>query len=536
MATGITLVQALLIGLAYSALRITQLGGTFAGPFFFSPLPMALIVGIVLGDVPQAMVIGAHLQLIYLGMVSPGGSAPSDVCIASMIGVSMAIAGGLDQDVAVLMAVPAGVLGRQLNVLIYTINVMCSHLADKHAAEGDDKGVFVAGAILPQIAKFVATIPLTIIVYVGPALAEAIMNNVPQWVMSGFATAGKLMPALGFALLLNSIGKANLMPFFFIGFLAIKYLGVPIIPVAIVAAFMAYFWLVFTSGEDSLKGFRFDTSEADEREHVLDMKDIRKVYFRWWLFAEATHNYERMLGHSFCLSMIPAINKLYGDNKDEKAAALTRHMQFYNCEVVFGSIIPGVIAAMEEQRAMGAEEITDTTITGIKTGLMGPMAGIGDTLNVGTFLPIVISLFLPLAESGSALGALGPFCVYAITGFVVGWFLCKFGYQLGSRAALQLMRSGLFNQIITAASVLGLVVIGALCSNYVSITTPLVIETISTTYAIQDVLDGILKGALTLIAIFGTRMFINKVNRNYVVAIGMLFAIGFICGALGILG
>ena len=117
MAQGITLTQVLLIGLGFYIFHTLSLGVTFSAAFYFSPLPMSLIVGIVLGDVPKAMLIGAELQLMYLGIIAPGGARPADPCIAALIATSLAISSGMSPELAVAAAVPAGLLGEQLNNL-----------------------------------------------------------------------------------------------------------------------------------------------------------------------------------------------------------------------------------------------------------------------------------------------------------------------------------------------------------------------------------------------------------------------------------
>ena len=529
-----TIVQAIIIGLIYFLFRFTQLGLTFSAPFFFSPLPMSFCVGLVLGDVSTAVMVGAQLQLIYLGLVSPGGSAPSDVAIAAMVGTSVALTTGMAPEMAVVLAVPAGLIGRQLNVLAYTINVACTHLGDKYAEEGSIKGVIMSGALLPNISKFLLTIPLVIVVYFGPTVAEAAMEAIPQWLLNGFATIGSIMPALGFAIMLNVIGKKQLMPYFAVGFLAVQYLDIPILPLAIFGAVMAFLHLTFTGkiGENAKKIEMDEESLADEK-HLLTKKDVTKSYLMWWTFAESTHNYERLLGHSFCMAMTPIIKKLY-TTKEDISAALQRHMVFFNTESVWGSVVVGITVAMEEQRAMGAN-VPDSAINGIKTGLMGPFAGIGDTLSYGTLLPIILALFVPLAKAGNPIAGIAPVLIFGILSLFIGLWLFRFGYKFGSKSALTLLKSGMFESIIMGASILGLLMIGGLVAEYVNVTTPLVITTGVGEYAIQDIFDSILKGLLPLLTLGGVYAFINKVSKNYVVAILLLFIIGIVLGGLGII-
>ena len=111
----------------------------------------------------------------------------------------------------------------------------------------------------------------------------------------------------------------------------------------------------------------------------LSKKDVVRAFWRWTFFSHANYNYERLEATGLVHSYKHVIKKLYGDNPEEYKACIQRHMQFFNTEPHIGGVIPGIVLAMEEERANGAP-ITGEAINGVKTGLMGPFAGIGDTL------------------------------------------------------------------------------------------------------------------------------------------------------------
>lgn len=146
--------------------------------------------------------------------------------------------------------------------------------------------------------------------------------------------------------------------------------------------------------------------EQNKERKTLSKKDVVKSFWRWTFFSHANYNYERLAGTGFCHAMAPIIEKLYKDNPEEYKAAVQRHIEFYNTEPHFGGVINGMVIAMEEERANGAP-ISDEAINGIKTGLMGPFAGIGDTLWQGTLTPILLSIGISLASSGSLAGPAG---------------------------------------------------------------------------------------------------------------------------------
>lgn len=129
---------------------------------------------------------------------------------------------------------------------------------------------------------------------------------------------------------------------------------------------------------------------------VLSKSDVNKSMWIFYAGAELSNSYERLQSLVFCASMIPVLKKLY-PNKEELSEALKRHLIFFNTEGTFGAIIQGIAIAMEEQRARG-ENVSDSAITGIKTGLMGPVAGMGDAIVWAAIMPIIIAIFLPMAK------------------------------------------------------------------------------------------------------------------------------------------
>lgn len=533
MEQGIALTQVLLIGLGFYIFHTLGLGITFSGAFYFSPLPMSLVVGIVLGDVPKAMLIGAELQLMYLGIIAPGGARPADPSIAALVATSLAISSNMSPELAVAAAVPAGLLGEQLNNLTYIINGACIQLADKYAEEGNSKGIFFAGAILPALPKIILTIPLMVIVYLGPTVGSAMINMIPAWLTNGLAVVGKILPALGISIAVTSIGKKNLLPYFLLGFFIVQYLSIPILPLAIFGSIMAYLHIVFTNKDDKLPGFSFDTDGESQVYSVLSKKDINKAFFIWWTFGESNHNFERYQAATFTMALSPIINKLY-EKKEDRIAAFKRHLIFFNTEALFGSVIPGIAIAMEEQKSLGAD-IPVEAITGVKTGLMGPVAGIGDTLTYGITLPIILSLFIPWAKNGSWIAGFAPPIVFAAITIPVGLALCRLGYKMGSKSVAHLLKLGIVNKIIQGASILGLFIMGGLAASYIIVATPITFNVASNPMPLQEILDSILKGILPLLTLTGIYTYINKFKGTYFKATLLVFAVGLILGAVGII-
>ncbi|PAV28377.1 PTS fructose transporter subunit IID [Virgibacillus profundi] len=277
-------------------------------------------------------------------------------------------------------------------------------------------------------------------------------------------------------------------------------------------------------------------SEKESKERILTNKDLRRTYARWFLSVEVSNSYERLQALAFCNALSGSLRKIYKDDDQSYKEALKRHLQFYNSEGTFGAVIHGVTLSMEEERAIEKENpIPEEAITGFKTGLMGPIAGIGDTLIWGTLKPIILALASSLALSGLFIGAFVPF-LFPLAVILIGYGMMKSGYVLGKESVMKLMKSGLINNIIKSASILGLFMMGALSSTYIKIKTPLEIPIKNgDPVVIQNILDSILVGILPLIAVFGIYFYFKIIGQHYNKLIGWIIVISLITGFFGIL-
>ena len=190
-------------------------------------------------------------------------------------------------------------------------------------------------------------------------------------------------------------------------------------------------------------------------------------------FLQGSWNYERMQNGGWCYSIIPAIKKLY-TNKEDQIAALKRHLEFYNTHPYVSAPVMGVTLALEEERANGAA-IDDQAIQGVKVGMMGPLAGVGDPVFWFTARPIIGALGASLAMSGSIVGPLLFFIVWNVMRFAFLWYTQEFGYRVGTQITNDLS-GGLLGKITSGATILGMFIIGALVERWVSISfTPVVL-------------------------------------------------------------
>ena len=224
---------------------------------------------------------------------------------------------------------------------------------------------------------------------------------------------------------------------------------------------------------------------------TLSKKDRMDVCWRHQ-FLQGSWNYERMQNGGWCYSIIPAIKKLYKTEED-RAAALKRHLEFYNTHPYVSAPVMGVTLALEEERANGMP-VDDQTVQGVKVGMMGPLAGVGDPVFWFTVRPILGALGASLALSGSIVGPLLFFVVWNIIRIAFLWYTQEFGYKVGTSIAKD-MSGGLLGKVTEGASILGMFIIGALVQRWVSISFTPVVSQVTQSKGAYIEWDKLPKGA-----------------------------------------
>lgn len=274
-----------------------------------------------------------------------------------------------------------------------------------------------------------------------------------------------------------------------------------------------------------------------EKKRKLQPSDIRKMFLRS-NFLQGSWNFERMQALGFCFATLPVIKRLYPDNNEQRQQALKRHLEFFNTHPYMAAPIHGVVAAMEEERANGAN-IDDGAINGIKVGMMGPLAGVGDPIFWGTVRPIFAALGASLALSGSLLGPLLFFILFNLVRLSVRYFGVVYGYKKGLNI-INDMSGGIFQKITEGASILGLFVMGALVNKWTRVNIPVVVSRIPDSTGkihvstIQTILDQLLPGLVPLLLTFGCMWLLRKKINALVLILGF-FALGILGAWLGFL-
>ena len=203
-----------------------------------------------------------------------------------------------------------------------------------------------------------------------------------------------------------------------------------------------------------------------EKKVILSKRDRWDVMWHSQLL-QGSWNYERMQNGGWAYSMIPALRKLY-PNKEDMAAALQRHLVFFNTHPYLASPIIGVTLALEEDKANGVE-VDDEAIQGVKVGMMGPLAGVGDPVFWYTVRPILGALGASMAINGNILGPILFFILWNLIRIAFLWYTQELGYKAGAAISSDLS-GGLLKKVTRGAAIMGMFVLGALIERWVSIT------------------------------------------------------------------
>ncbi len=259
----ISIVQAVLCGIVYW-LAVGNL--PFVGLWSLQrPLVCGLVTGLILGHPIQGAVIGATINLVYLGFMSAGGSMPADMALAGILGTAYAIAGGLDTDTALALAVPIGILGTIVWAGRMTFDSFFVHIADNYIEKEEYHKIWRANVLFPQIMCFCMTaIPCAFAAYFGANYIQGIINLLSGKVLTVFQIIGGLMPALGIAITLQYIFKGESRIFLFAGFLLAVYSGLPLLTLGIIALIVAIVYVQMTSANEGAVAAAYDDEDDEE--------------------------------------------------------------------------------------------------------------------------------------------------------------------------------------------------------------------------------------------------------------------------------
>lgn len=252
----INILQAALIGILYYL--------TLCSPPWFTgivhvsirqPIVSGTIVGIILGDPLQGLIIGATINTVVLGFLNVGGAIPSDPGIAGVVGTALALATNSSPEIAVTIAASFGLVGTIIWNLRSTINSIFVHMVDKAAAEANLKKVYMIEFGLVQIVTLcLSAIPVFCIVYFGADVATEILEALEGTPIRILTVIGQLLPAMGIAIILRLLSnRTGTVAFFMFGFTIAVYLQLPMIAIAVIATVIAFLYseLKYRKGDEA---------------------------------------------------------------------------------------------------------------------------------------------------------------------------------------------------------------------------------------------------------------------------------------------
>ena len=234
-----------------------------------------------------------------------------------------------------------------------------------------------------------------------------------------------------------------------------------------------------------------------EEKKTLSKKTIRKAYLDWMFWNLSVQNFERMEGPAIVKMLADVREELYPGDPEAQKEMLERHSIFFNTEPNLGSIVPGIVLGMEYEMAQGGD-VQPEFINSIKTALMGPFAGIGDSLLPGTLCPILLSIALGLCGNGEIIGPLFYIIVFLGIMLPLTWFLFSYGVKAGANAAELVLTGGIKDKVTKAAETVGLIVVGAVTASYTKFNIGLVYSG-DLSIDIASILDSLLPGLSVLI-------------------------------------
>lgn len=491
------------------------------------PLVLGPLVGLVLGDLYQGIVIGATLELIFMGNIKIGAAIPPDVITGGVLGTAFAILSGQGPAVALALAVPISILAEMAVSSLFIFRAGLNKRFATFAEDGDyiklQRLHIISGLLKPLLMGLLVFLSLQL----GAEAMKSLLEKIPAWVHEGLKVAGNMLPALGFALLMMVMFNKKVAPYFFLGFILASYLKLPMIAIGglgIITALIITNLMQREFNEEEETNMENDPSPSQ----AFSRSEIRRLFFRS-LTLEANFNFETCQNTGFAYTMIPILKKIY-TSKESMTLALKRHLQFFNTSPFGSTLIFGITAAMEEQNSRSKEFDADSINT-VKLGLMGPLAGIFDSLFWGTFKVIAAGVGTSLALKGNIAGPILFLLIFNVPHFLLRYHLTFIGYNQGNKFLHRIAGSNVMDKLTLGAAIVGLMVVGAMPALLMHVKTPLMIGGSDPEISVQSILDQIVPGLIPLTLTFLVYYLLRKNVKTTYLLLGLLI-LGFLGSVL----
>ncbi|SCI22728.1 PTS system mannose/fructose/sorbose family transporter subunit IID [Romboutsia sp. 1001713B170207_170306_H8] len=267
------------------------------------------------------------------------------------------------------------------------------------------------------------------------------------------------------------------------------------------------------------KSYYVDQQEAPK----LSKKILNKMVWRS-LFLQASFNYERMQSCGWLYGILPGLQEIH-KNKEDLSTSMTHNLEFFNTHPFLVTFVMGIVLSLEQRKA------DVQTIRSIRVAAMGPLGGIGDAIFWFTLTPIAAGIGANLALQGSILGPIVFLLLFNVVQFGLRYWLMHWSYKVGMDGIQTMTKYA--KQFTHSATILGLIVVGALIASYVGFDIVLQIPIGETSVVIQEVLDGIMPKLIPLLLTFGMYGLVKK-NVSPLINICILVVIGLLGALVGL--
>lgn len=516
------LLTALIVALAFN-------DRVFCHFFLYRPIVIGPLVGLVFGNLSMGLQVGVSVEIMFLAVVWVGTAVPPDETLSAAFATAIACATG-SAEAGIATALPISFVGQIFRQTKFsTVYEWTMRKVEKAAAKADAKGVIRWTTWIPAVIEsLLFGIPAFAGVYYGATAVQSFINAVPTWLISGISAGAGLLGAVGVALLLGTVKDKSLWPYFLVGFVFASYLGVNMIGVALIAVTcvaLNYLGDKQQAGTSEAEGH----VEADENDYrVITKHDLWKTF--WYGMAiESGNSATKQEANGFLQAMIPVLDKVYSD-PEERAEAYQRHCELFLTEGRMAELCVGIAAAMEERYAI-KKDIDPDSINSVKVALMGPLAGIGDSLIHGTLRPIFAGLACSMVTASNYTSAVGPVffvVIMTIITFGIRYFGIFKGYEGGLNLVAKMQAGGYLDRLTRYAGIAAFVVCGGFISALVYVTLNVSYTQGETVISLQETLDGLMPNLIPLLYTLLMYWLIDKKKVNVVLLMYITMAVGII--------
>ena len=518
----------------------------FLHTFFYRPICIGPLVGLLFGNLPMGLIAGVTIELMFLATVFVGTVTPPDEVTSVALATAFAcISGNLWAGIAV--AIPIGIAGQRLKqIRNNTAFEYTQKKLEEAAARASARGIVAWATLVPTLIEgLFFAVPSFLLLYFAAAPLQSAFDHLPYEVLLGIAIGSSLVGAVGIASFLGTIKNRSAWPYFIIGFVAMAYFGIGIVGVALIACAATALSLHSERKTQRSENSGLESTPADVTQNEpgedsnstapqkkLTRRDLRKTFI-YSLAIESGCSTSKQEAPGFTQAMIPVIESVY-DTKEEKADAYTRHTQLFLTEGRVAQFIVGVVAKLEEQRA-ATRDVEAEDILLYKSALAGPLAGIGDSLLHGTLRPLMAGIACVLVYAGGFQNLLGPVLFFLVmTGAVfavriVGFFK---GYSEGMAAIERLQRSGIVERVTSHAAIASYMLAGAFIPALLHFSLP-AIPWRGDYFYLQNTLDLLVPGLIPLLYTFWMYRLLYKKNQSPVVLVAGTLLLGIAVAYIG---